>query len=314
MKTEKIISLLREKEVKYSEISVFSKLPGIYAIFFIGNNFPIIGNEIKKHQIIYIGKTESSQEKRDAKTHFSTGKTGSSTVRKSIGALLHELEHLIPISRNLTDYEKGRFSHFKFDNESEKIITSWMNKNLALSFYEYPRTKQEIENLESNIIDELVPVLNISKNLKNPHIKLLQSERKNCASIAYSNFNNRIISITTKKQTNIYNRNSNMNTSGKYIDLWTKKRSEIFKRMNLASPKELLQLNSEEFENVGKRKSYSFNLQFENGKVCNNIEGSAVARDLVNVMVNSPEIMKLINSNSYNIKLDKDFCLLIQKK
>lgn len=191
--TKDIILLLRERELSYSEISTFSKLPGIYAIFFTGNNFPVLGDKVKKHQIIYIGKTESSQEKRDAKTHFTTGKTGSSTVRKSIGSIICATENLRPIPRNDSDYKKGRFSHFRFDQPSEEIITKWMKNNLALSFYEYPRTKQEIEKLETEIIDNFIPILNISKNPKNAFKDTLQQLRKNCATIAMKNsdFKNR---------------------------------------------------------------------------------------------------------------------------
>lgn len=187
MDKKKVILLLKKRKLNYTEISNFSKFPGIYAIFFIGNDFSILGNKVKKHQVIYIGKTESSQEKRDAKTHFATGKSGSSTVRKSIGSILYLQENLKPIPRNDSDYKKGRFSHFKFDNESEKIITNWMIKNLALSFYEYPRSKQEIENLETEIIEELVPILNISKNSKNAFKDTLQQLRKKCATIAIKN-------------------------------------------------------------------------------------------------------------------------------
>jgi len=187
MKTNEIIELLKEKETDFLKTNSFSKFPGIYAFFYIGNDFPLLGDSVSKHQIIYIGKTESSQEKRDAKTHFKTGKTGSSTVRKSIGSILCEKENLKPIPRNESDYQKNRFSHFKFDNPSEIIITDWMENNLALSFYEYPRTKQEIENLETEIINELVPILNISKNPKNAFKDILQQLRKNCATIARKN-------------------------------------------------------------------------------------------------------------------------------
>ena len=184
MTTKEIIELLKERETDYLKTKTFSQLPGIYAFFYIGNDFPLLGDSVYKHQIIYIGKTESSQEKRDSKTHFTTGKTGSSTVRKSIGSLLCAQENLKPIPRNDTDYAKGSFSQFKFDNASEIKITDWMENNLALSFYEYPKTKHEIEDLETEIINELVPILNISKNPKNPFKGTLQLLRKNCASIA----------------------------------------------------------------------------------------------------------------------------------
>ena len=187
MTTEKIIEILKKRETDYLKTKTFSQLPGIYAFFYIGNDFPLLGDSVSKHQIIYIGKTESSQEKRDAKTHFTTGKTGSSTVRKSIGSILCANENLIPIPRNDSDYKKERFSHFRFDQPSEEIITKWMENNLALSFYEYPRSKQEIEDLETEIIDELVPILNISKNPKNLFKTSLQQLRKNCATIAKKN-------------------------------------------------------------------------------------------------------------------------------
>lgn len=185
MTTKEIIDLLKERETAFLNTESFSKFRGIYAFFFIGNDFPLFGNLIKQNQIIYIGKTESSQEKRDAKIHFTTGKTGSSTVRKSIGSLLCSQEDLKPIHRNDSDYGKGRFSHFKFDLKSEEIITEWMKNNLALSFYEFPQNKQLIDELETEIIRETIPILNIDyKNPDNPYTIQLKQLRKNCAIIA----------------------------------------------------------------------------------------------------------------------------------
>lgn len=184
MDTYQIIDLLKQREIEFLKTKTFSQLPGIYAFFFIGDKFPILGESVSRHQIIYIGKTESSQEKRDAKTHFSSGKTGSSTVRRSVGALLLNQKNLKPIPRNNSDAEKGRLSHYKFDEKSERIITEWMENNLALAFFEYPKSKREIEDLETAIIQELVPILNISKNSNNPFKADLQKLRKNCATIA----------------------------------------------------------------------------------------------------------------------------------
>ena len=182
---EEIIEHLNNNEKDFLKITSFSKFPGIYAIFYIGENFPLLGSSVSKHQIIYIGKTETSQEDRDAKTHFVSGKTGSSTVRKSIGSILYESKKLIPIPRNDKDFDSGRFSHFKFNDESEEIITEWMKNNLALAFYEYPKSKAEIENLEADLIDFLVPILNISKNQKNKFKNSLQTLRKECAELAH---------------------------------------------------------------------------------------------------------------------------------
>jgi hypothetical protein len=312
MTTQDVIELLKKRETEYSKTEYFSQLPGIYAFFFIGNTFPLIGSSVSKHQIIYVGKTESSQEKRDAKTHFTTGKTGSSTVRKSIGSILCEKENLKPIPRNDSDYEKGRFSHFMFDDTSEYIITNWMKNNLALSFYEYPKSRQEIEDLETELIHVLVPILNISKNPMNQFKDTLQHLRKICAQIASKNQSQK----GKSEQTN-FNKpqqiNSNMSSPGKYIDLWSKNRSLIKEKLLNSSTKQMIRLNSEDFSKVGNRSSYSFNLEFKNGIVHNNIGGSAVARDLAKVLENSAEIKTILNSGYYKINMDRMFCLWLEK-
>lgn len=312
MTTHDVIELLKKCETEYSKTEYFSQLPGIYAFFFIGNTFPLIGSSVSKHQIIYVGKTESSQEKRDAKTHFTTGKTGSSTVRKSIGSILCEKENLKPIPRNDSDYEKGRFSHFMFDDTSEHIITNWMKNNLALSFYEYPKSRQEIEDLETELIHVLVPILNISKNPTNQFKDTLQQLRKNCAQIASKNQFPKLKNEQTNfnKQQQI---KSNMSSSGKYIDLWTKNKSLIKEKILNSSTKQMIRLNSKDFSEAGKRSSYSFNLEFKNGIVNNNIDGSSVARDLAKVLDNSSEIKTILNSGYYKINMDRMFCLWLEK-
>ena len=223
MTTKEIIEILKEKETDFLKAKSFSKFPGIYALFFIGNDFPLLGDSVVKHQIIYIGKTESSQEKRDAKTHFTSGKTGNSTVRKSIGSIVCEKENFIPIPRNESDYKKGRLSHFKFDENSEEKITKWMKNNLAISFYEFNKTKQEIEDLETKLILQVVPILNISKNPHNPFRNTLKNLRKNCALMAAKNFNpNKTLNHQNLKRTK-----NNIASSGKYTDLWKKQRKSI---------------------------------------------------------------------------------------
>lgn len=313
MITKEVIELLKEKKTDFLKTKSFSKFPGIYAFFYIGKDFPLLGNSVSKHQIIYIGKTESSQEKRDAKTHFTTGKTGSSTVRKSIGSLLCAKENLKPIARNETDYKKNRFSHFKFDNLSEIKITRWMENNLALSFYEYPRTKQEIENLETEIIDCLVPILNISKNPKNAFKSTLQQLRKNCAIIAAKDFNPS--KIPNRPNSNTFQKTKYIITSsGKYTDLWTKQRTSIKDKLINTTTKQSIQLNCEDFNKVGNRNSYSFNLEFENGIVSNNINSSAVARDLAKILESSVEIKEILKTGNYKLNMDNGFCLWIERK
>ena len=309
MNMKEIVDFLKERETSFAETKIYSKLPGIYALFYIGQSFPILGEKVKKHQMIYIGKTESSQEKRDLKTHFASGKTGISTVRKSIGSLLCHEENLNPIPRNGSDYARGKFSHFKFDDDGEEIITKWMKDNLALSFYEYPKSKYEIEELETGLIEYIIPILNISKNPENDFRITLKKLRKTCAIKAAKDFiqkENPIKPyIVASKSISI------KNSSGKYIDLWQDQKFKI-KEILGNGDKGSIQMNSEGFENVGKRKNYSFNLEFNNGVVLNNIGGSAVARDLARVLENNFEIKEILSSGHYKFSMGKDFILHIK--
>lgn len=314
MNSKEIINALKEGKTEYLKIQSFSQNPGIYAVFFHGDHFPVFGDVVSKNQIIYIGKTESSQEKRDAKTHFTSGKTGSSTLRKSIGSLFCSSENLKPIPRNEIDYQNNRFSQFKFDNPSEIKITNWMKKNLSLSFFEYPASKQEIEDLETELINEIVPILNISKNHKNPYKNDLQKLRKNCAIIAVKEYTDRNHKQILDIIPNLINKKSNiMKTSGKYIDLWTNQRQSIKNKLAKISTKQFIQLNEEDFQKVGNRSSYSFNLEYQNGIVVNNIKGSAVARDLACVLESSIEIKNILKEGHYKINMDTNYCLWIQK-
>ena len=184
MTIRNILEQLEVGQTKFSSIRFFSAKPGIYAIYFIGYNFP--GCErISQNQLIYIGKTESSHEKRNAKTHFSSGKTGSSTLRKSIGSLLKTELNLNPIPRNNIDFLKRRYSHFTFDDISEKKITEWMSNNLALAFFEFSAPKEKLNALESVLINELCPILNIVNNKENSFRHELQERRKLCADSAH---------------------------------------------------------------------------------------------------------------------------------
>lgn len=49
----------------------------------------------------------------------------------------------------MADVEKQRITHFKLDESSEEIVSNWMNDNLAVAFFEYPETKEKINQLET---------------------------------------------------------------------------------------------------------------------------------------------------------------------
>jgi len=311
MEITKIIQHFRDSRLKYNTVTEFSNTPGIYAIFYNGKHLPYIEITFKNDEIIYIGKTESSQLKRNANTHFASGKTGSSTVRKSIGAILRKKLSLIPIPRNESDYAKGRKSHFKFDDNGEIALTEWMKSNLSISYYEYPKSRNEIESLENQLINSEVPILNIDKNSSNIYLNVVKQLRKDCASHAHSAHGNETITKKRSRIMSTYYRSPG--AQGKYGNLWKKKIPQIIEKLKQKTGVTSIDLNRSEFLLVGSRKNYSFNLVMLEGDVGNNIGGSAVARDLAAVLINSSEVMEFLRASNYKFNMDKGFNLTITR-
>lgn len=183
MTKQEIIQYLYKTAKPFKQIDSFSSKPGIYAVSFWGIDFPLEEAEdsIKKNTILYIGKTLSSQEERDLEQHFTSGQTRRSTLRRTFGALLMDSFNLEPIPRSNTEASDRKYVNYRFIDKEENIITNWMIENLGLSFYEYPKKPYEIEKLETTIIREVVPPLNIQKNDSNPFLAILKKKRALCA-------------------------------------------------------------------------------------------------------------------------------------
>ena len=311
--TEKIIKQLISTAKPFKEINNFFDQPELYALFYYGDSFPLQDYKHSRNEIIYIGKTLKSQKSRDADTHFKTGKTGSSTIRKTFGCLLHEQFNLIPIPRSQSDIDKKRYAHFKFDNQSEEKLTKWMETNLGLAFYPCPKSAAEIDVLETLLINELIPILNIDrKNISNQYYSHIRSLRKQMGELAYAKVKSIMPLPVKKANQNLSVLNSNIsistNTIHKYEDIWNQTLPLILQSIN--NNKSLnIQLSKEIFDKAGNRKSYSFTLEFTNGRVTNNIGGSAVARDLARVLENNKQFKTFSNKKDIKLKMGKDFVL-----
>lgn len=109
---------------------------------------------------LYVGKAERSLVSRDVRTHFATGKTGSSTLRRSVGALLAADLQLTAQPRNLTNPE--RFANFAFEPEGDARLTAWMFEHLQLAVWPSP-DGVVLDQIETAVLSALQPPLNISK-------------------------------------------------------------------------------------------------------------------------------------------------------
>lgn len=101
----------------------------------------------------------------------------------------------------------------------------------------------------------------------------------------------------------------------KYLLTWKKYLPVI--RLHLKrslNEEQQFKLNITDFESAGERgkSGYTFNLQMENGKVMNNISGSAVARDLYESLKNDEAAKAFLQDKSVKISVGKSFMLTIK--
>lgn len=182
---QRVLDGLRGDATPFRALKSFSEKPGIYAVCLCGSEpLRICESLLQPGCLLYIGKTESSQQKRDGEQHFASGETGRSTLRRSLGALLMAQLGLVPQPRSLAEKSDRAFTHYKFDDVGEERLTSWMVHNLALSFYEYTESRVRIVELEEALISNAMPPLNIDKNPSNPYRQALKVARAECAVLA----------------------------------------------------------------------------------------------------------------------------------
>jgi hypothetical protein len=107
-----------------------------------------------------------------------------------------------------------------------------------------------------------------------------------------------------------------MNDHNIYFTFWLKYKPTIVALLKSSRTKpQQYQMFKHEFEALGNRvkSNYVFNLEIVNGKCVNDISGTAVARDLLEIL-NTSEIAKsLFKNNHFKINMGIDFMLHIKK-
>ena len=106
-----------------------------------------------------------------------------------------------------------------------------------------------------------------------------------------------------------------MSEKNLYYHLWRNYLKVIeIKLSNASRGEQALPLMKHEFEVSGNRKDsgYTFTLEIVNGLVSNNISGSAVARDLYDILKRSEKVKSMFKEKNYKITLGKDYILKIR--
>lgn len=109
---------------------------------------------------LYLGKAEQSLVSRDLETHFGYGRTGSSTVRRSFAALLHDALDVRGVPRNPD--KPGYFANYGLSPEHDAALTAWMRRRLRLAIWAKPEDcDAELASIERALLAPLEPPLNL---------------------------------------------------------------------------------------------------------------------------------------------------------
>lgn len=141
--------------------------PGLYAIYGDDEAWTELGLERRPDDLLYVGKAEDSLVSRELRGHFAIDvtrrpQTGSSTVRRSFAALLHDTLGLRGTPRNPS--RPGHFSNYGLSAEHDTALTSWMHEHLMLAVWPADDITEPLRTVESAVIIQWTPPLNLAGN------------------------------------------------------------------------------------------------------------------------------------------------------
>jgi hypothetical protein len=161
-------------------VELVPKGPGLYAFYGDDRAWLDLGlSRAYDGQPLYVGKAERSLNGRDVGTHFAAGKTGSSTVRRSLAALLMDELGLVAVPRNLVKPDGS--ANFALDEASEVRLSGWMQQRLSLTIWSMSEDAVLYE-IETAVMRRLRPPLNLDKVGESR--QRLREVRKHMAEIA----------------------------------------------------------------------------------------------------------------------------------
>jgi len=132
---------------------------GLYAIYGNELTWAELGLEPFDERPLYVGKAESGTLlTRDVATHFRSGRTGSSTVRRSFAALLHDSLDLRGQPRNLD--RPARPTNYGLSELDDEKLTTWMIGRLELAAWPSP-PDISLADVERSVLREWLPAINI---------------------------------------------------------------------------------------------------------------------------------------------------------
>ena len=169
--------------------SLVPNAPGLYCIrikdtTLLSEPFSKVLNE-REHDILYIGIATQSLKKRFFGQELRA--KGHGTFFRSLGAVLgyQPPKGSLKDSKNKRNYKFSKDSkikrNYKFSPNEEKLIISWINKNLMVNWIAY---NGNFEEVETALINNHLPLLNLAKNPG--ALQALSNLRAECVRVANS--------------------------------------------------------------------------------------------------------------------------------
>lgn len=173
--TAALASLADSKLPRSEAIHSVPKSPGLYAFHGDDEAWRALGLIPDfEDQPLYVGKAEKSLQSRDVGTHFTAGKTGSSTVRRSLASLL--VDHLLLIAVPRNQARPDASANFGLESTSDERLSSWMDERLLLSTWSKPEGVT-LNEVETEVVRRLRPPLNLDK-VGEPRTRLRAARRQ----------------------------------------------------------------------------------------------------------------------------------------
>lgn len=156
-------------------VELVARKPGLYA--FYGDDRAWLDLALSPAcpgQPLYVGKAERSLSGRDVGTHFASGMTGSSAVRRSLAALLADELDLVAVPRNLTRPDGS--ANFGLAVASDAHLSDWMEQRLSLATWIRP-DGVTLDDVETAVVRQLRPPLNLDK-VGEPRTRLREARKR----------------------------------------------------------------------------------------------------------------------------------------
>jgi hypothetical protein len=153
---------------------------GVYAIY-AAKVMSVGGIAANDDGLLYVGKAMDGLRSRLCKKHFATGKSGTSTVRRSLGALLKKELRLEATPRAQGKTRKDSLN-YRFTPDGEERLTAWMMEHLVVGFLEL---EADVRATEKMCIAAMCPPFNL-QDWPNPQAAKIRKLRSVCADEADS--------------------------------------------------------------------------------------------------------------------------------